>query len=160
MWIIMEYTNKKRKRKGKRRYPRHKQKVVIGEPSILFWSSLVLMTNMWTAFLMGQYTYSFLFASLVISSLIVHSYSSIITNIWDKIWVGSVIIFGGYQVWKNKNKQNIWVCVLTFLFCIWVYIYGFITEQYCFCKNVTKANIWHASMHVIGSLGHHFIIFL
>jgi hypothetical protein len=157
----MEYTKKKRKkRNGKRRYPRLNQNGLNREPCLLFWSSLVLVTNMWTAFFMGQYIYSFLFASLVISSLIVHSYSSIITNIWDKIWVGSVIIFGGYKVWKNKNKSSIWVCVLTFLFCVWVYIYGFITEQYCFCKDVIKANIWHALMHVIGSLGHHFIIFL
>jgi len=105
--------NRKRKR-----YPRIKKK---SQPSILFWSSLVLITNMWTAFLMGQYTYSFLFASLVISSLIVHSYSSIITNIWDKIWVGSVIIFGDIKYGKIRINQ-----AYGFVFSHSYFVFGFI----------------------------------
>lgn len=129
----------------------------------LFWSSLVLITNMWLAFFIGQYTYSFLFASLTISSLIVHSHSNIITNLWDKLWVFSVVFYGGYQMYLKSESANPFLftfCVLTFLFCVWVYIYGFIESRFVFDTRIQVSNIYHIGMHCIGSLGHHAILIL
>ena len=143
-------------KKKRRRYPRIKHK-----PSFLFWSSLVLVTNMWTAFITGQYAYSFLFASLVISSLIVHTYNCIWTNLWDKIWICSIVFYGGCKMWEKRENIPIWktfICVLTFLFCVFVYSYGYLTRTLCFCPK--NGNKYHAAMHIIASLGHHFIIFL
>jgi hypothetical protein len=166
-WKIKKKKEKKRgkKRKGKNKETgeNEKKKTRKQKENILFWSSLVFTTNMWTAFFTQQYLYSFLFASLTISSLVVHSYPHIITNLWDKVWIASIVIYGGYQMWNRRKTGSPWLllfCVITFLFCVWVYIYGFIMKQYCFCEDIIKGNIWHGLMHLIGSLGHHAIIFL
>lgn len=151
--------NKKKYHLSKnKRYESHEIKY---KPSLLFWSSLVLVTNMWTAFITRQYIYSFLFASLVISSLIVHTYNCIWTNLWDKIWVSSIVLYGGYKMWQKRELIPIWktmICVLTFLFCVFVYCYGYLTRTLCFCSK--NGNEYHATMHIIASLGHHFIIFI
>jgi hypothetical protein len=154
---------KKNPKKVKNKIKKNPEKKKEKEQNILFWSSLVLSTNMWTAYLTGQYLYSILFASLTISSLIVHSHPHIISNLYDKLWISCIVLYGGYKMWNKRKICNRWMllfCVLTFLFCVWVYVYGFITSQYCFCDDVKKGNLWHAFMHIIVSLGHHSIIFL
>jgi hypothetical protein len=146
----------------RRRYRRlYKKVAIVKPPSLLFWSSLVLITNMWTAFLTRQYLYSFLFASLVISSLLVHTHNTIITNIWDKIWILSIVFYGGLRMSKEWSSAKSWQlagCIITFLFVVWVYMYGFLTDSYCF--DPLYGDVYHALMHLVGSIGHHMIIFL
>ena len=132
-------------------------------PPLLFWSSLCFATNMWTSFFTQQYLYSFFFASLTISSLLVHSWHTVWTNLWDKIWVMSIIVYGGRKMcikWYSSNPIMLSLCVATFLCCVWVYTYGYYTQSLCFSQDVTKGNMYHAYMHVIASFGHHIIIFL
>ena len=151
------------KRKIWMKRKRRQTKKKTNKTNPLFWSSLVLITNMWLAFFIGQYTYSFLFASLTISSLIVHSYHNIITNLWDKVWVFSVVLYGGYQMYLKRESANPFLfifCVLTFLFCVWVYLYGFIESRFVFDRRIQVSNIYHIGMHCIGSLGHHAILIL
>lgn len=52
------------------------------------------------------------------------------------------------------------IIILTFLGCIYFYIYGFITNKYCFCDEKCIAQKYYFIMHFISSIGHHFIIFL
>lgn len=132
------------------------------KPYILFWSSLIFVTNMIHGFIAGLYFYSLLFAGLTISSLVVHTNNNWLTNSIDKIMIGSIVLYGGYRMWTRRNTTFrsillLAICFLTFLFCVWVYVYGQFTGQFCFSSN---GDIWHATMHCIGSFGHHIIMLL
>jgi hypothetical protein len=131
--------------------------------SILFYSSLFFITNAITAFLREYYLYSLLFCILTTTSLIVHSNDNIYTNLMDKTAVGSIVLYGGYTLYNKININKCVYCsiiIITFLSCIYLYIYGFFTKKYCFCHEKCIAQKYHVIMHIIGSVGHHFIIFL
>jgi len=132
-------------------------------PSILLLSSLFFITNMVTAFYNEYYLYSFLFFILTTTSVIVHYNDNIYTNIVDKIAVSSIVLYGGYMLCNkiNTNKwMNYFAIIITFLLCIYLYIYGFIVKKYCFCDEKCVAQKYHFIMHVVSSIGHHFIIYL
>ena len=151
-------TQRRRRRRRLRKRRTQKKKV---QQNLLFWSSLVFVTNMWTAFFTQQYLYSFFFGSLTISSLMVHSYPTIWTNLWDKLWILSIVFYGGARLYSRRYTAALWkltLCVLTFLFCVWVYAYGYITSQFCFDPVCSEQ--YHALMHAVSSFGHHCIIFL
>jgi|Laugresbdmm110sn_2_1035109.scaffolds.fasta_scaffold69952_1 hypothetical protein len=135
----------------------------IEKPSILLLSSLFFITNIVTAYFNEQYLYSFLFLILTITSLIVHYNDNFYTNVIDKIAVLTVVLYGGY-VLCNKINTNKWlnflIIIVAFLLCIYLYIYGFIVKEYCFCDKKCIAQNYHFVMHVVGSIGHHFIIYL
>jgi len=158
----MSKHNKTRKIRNKKKQNKKTNKNKTPAKSILFWSSLVFATNMIHGFVTGLYLYSFLFGSLTISSLVVHTENNWFTNSIDKIIIGSIVLYGGYRMWTRRNTSIrtiflLALCVLTFLFCVWVYVYGQITGQYCFSSN---GDNWHAVMHCIGSFGHHIIMLL
>jgi len=155
----MKKHNKTRKIRKKKQKKNTIQKP---SPSILFWSALVFVTNMIHGFVAGLYLYSFLFASLTISSLVVHTEYNWLTNSIDKIMIGSIVLYGGYRMWTRRNTSIrtillLAICFLTFFFCVWVYVYGCFAGKYCFSKN---GDNWHAGMHCIGSFGHHIIMLL
>uniref|UniRef100_A0A6C0DN44 Uncharacterized protein n=1 Tax=viral metagenome TaxID=1070528 RepID=A0A6C0DN44_9ZZZZ len=135
----------------------------IEKPSILLLSSLFFITNIVTAYFNEQYLYSFLFFILTITSLVVHYNDNFYTNVIDKIAVLSIVLYGGY-VLCNKINTNKWlnllIIIVAFLLCIYLYIYGFIVKEYCFCDKKCVAQTYHFVMHVISSIGHHFIIYL
>ena len=135
----------------------------IEKPSILLLSSLFFITNIVTAYFNEQYLYSFLFFILTITSLVVHYNDNFYTNVIDKIAVLSIVLYGGY-VLCNKINTNKWlnllIIIVAFLLCIYLYIYGFIVKEYCFCDKKCIAENYHFVMHVISSIGHHFIIYL
>lgn len=154
-------TRKKRRNKKTKKLKGRKNKC---KTILLFWSSLVFVTNMFAAFWRKYYLYSLFFACLTISSLVVHSHHTLVTNLIDKVCIAAIVLYGGYVFYNKLPKINLWnslfyaMCVSTFLFTIWVYIYGYITKQYCFCGDSELGNIWHSMMHVVSSIGHHFII--
>ncbi len=131
--------------------------------SILLLSSLFFITNMITAFFNQYYLYSFLFCILTLTSFLVHYNNNIYTNILDKIAILSIILYGLYILYKKiniKNWINCSIIIITFIDCIYLYIYGFIVNDYCFCNEKNIAEKYHFIMHIISSIGHHFIIFL
>ena len=135
----------------------------ISAPNILVVSSLFFTTNVLSAFYKEYYLYSFLFFILTITSLTVHHTNNIYTNIIDKIAVLSIILYGGCLLCSKLNTSNwinLFVIILTFLLCLHLYVYGFIVKQYCFCNEKDVAQRYHFSMHIISSVGHHFIIYL
>jgi hypothetical protein len=131
--------------------------------SILLLSSLFFITNMITAFFNQYYLYSFLFFILTITSFLVHYNNNIYTNIIDKIAILSIILYGSYVLY-NKININKWInysiIIITFMVCIYLYIYGFIVNDYCFNNEKNIAENYHFIMHIISSIGHHLIIFL
>lgn len=159
----MNKHNKTRKiRKNKQAIKHNKRGKKHTKPFILFWSSLIFVTNMIHAFISGLYFYSLLFACLTISSLVVHTKNNWLTNSIDKIIIGLIVMYGGYRMWNRRSTMFrsvllLTICFLTFLFCVWVYVYGQFTGQYCFSSD---SDNWHASMHCISSFGHHIIMLL
>ena len=132
-------------------------------PPPLVLSSLFFITNMLTAYINEYYVYSFLFFIITITSVIVHYNDNFYTNIIDKAAVLSIVLYGGYMLYNkiNTNKLlNLSVIIITFLICIYLYVYGFIIKDYCFCNEKCVSQKYHFIMHVISSIGHHFIIYL
>ena len=132
--------------------------------NILLLSSFIFITNVTTAFINELYLYSGLFAILTITSLFVHyTKTEILPNIIDKIAVLLVVLCGAFTFHKKitiKKWLNCLIIVITFLVCIHLYIYGFFFKKYCFCPDNYETYKYHVLMHIIGSIGHHFIIFL
>ena len=131
--------------------------------NILFYSSMFFITNSLAAFYKGYYVYSFLFIILTITSLIVHSNNTIYTNIIDKFAVASIVLYGGYMLFTKINIEKfleISLIVSAFLICIFLYMYGYFTESFCYHPEKEIGDIYHSFLHFIASLGHHFIIFL
>ena len=131
---------------------------------MLVMSSFIFITNSLTAYYFGYYLYSALFLFLTITSVIVHTENNYCTNIIDKFAVGFIVLYGGYML-SNKLTENTDIfyfsaIIITFLVSAYLYVYGFITGQYCFCSEVDKQNMYHTIMHMISSFGHHLVIFL
>lgn len=136
--------NKEKKKKRKKSRP-------------LFWSSLIFTTNMVHSFIRGLYLYSFCFASLTITSMIVHTEYNIYTNVLDKCAISSIILYGGYHMWSTMDETLrtsilLSLCVLTFISSIGMYIYQQYTHD--------RSSIYHVAAHCITSIGHHIILLL
>jgi len=129
----------------------------------LFFSSFIFLTNAIIAFYFQLYMYAFSFLGLTLSSLFVHSKDTIVINIIDKLFIFAVFLSGLYvfvsRFDRYKFSHKILI-VFTFLFCVWVYIYGFFHANYCFHGDQKTARMYHTCMHLIGSMGHHLICFV
>jgi hypothetical protein len=120
------------------------------------------MTNTIAALHKEYYLYSFFFFCLTITSLYYHSTHTIHGNIIDKIAVACVVLYGGYMLYIKLEKSislSIFIFI-TFLACVFLYIYGCFTNKFCFHPDAIVANNYHALMHIIASFGHNLIIFL
>lgn len=132
---------------------------------LCFLSSFVFLTNVLHNAYRNELIYSFLFFCLFLTSIIVHSMPTMYTNIIDKISIGAVVLFGGYTYYEKimKTTEKPWITIippLFFLATIYLYIYGFFTDTYCYHPNLYTANQFHAFMHLVGSIGHHFIVLI
>jgi len=127
-----------------------------------FYSSLLFYTNHVSAFLKGKTEYAYSFYLLTFTSLLVHGiYDCTITNLIDKLAILQIVTIGGYYFMKNLNIMPVLYkisTVFSFIAVIIIYCYGYMTNQWCFDPNIEYAQFCHSSIHVLSSLGHHFII--
>jgi hypothetical protein len=134
--------------------------------SLCVFSSLIFLTNVFLALYYYHYFYAFLFLSLTITSVVHHTYNTFYTSIIDKIFVYSIIFYGGYILYnkyKDCNDLNllkIALVIVTFLLVVFLYAYGYLTDDYSFHPNPDVCQMYHCWLHVISSIGHHFIIIL
>ena len=150
---------------------------MIDECSICVYSSLIFLTNIFLALYYDHYFYAFLFLCLTITSLVHHTYNTDYTSIIDKISVYAVIFYGGYifyskylkdiinikeikEIINIKNIVKPLIIVSTFLSVVFLYAYGYLTDNYSFHPNQDVSQIYHSLLHIISSIGHHFIISL
>ena len=124
-------------------------------------TSLLFVTNVFHALLRGYFVYAFLFMNLLVTSVVVHYEDTIGTNLVDKCSVFYVFLYGLYMLCRNASVDN-WaytlIIVSTFLFVVWVYIYGFFNRMFVFDES---RGVWyHGLMHAIGSFGHNMIMLL
>jgi hypothetical protein len=132
-----------------------------------FYSSLIFLVNSIVAFSFGYMLYSIIFFILVITSLIVHSTCNVYTNITDKIVIVMVVFYGGYLFYTKclrpiDYKQAVYIIFIisTFLITIYLYIFGYLKNKYCFCEDKQIANIYHSLMHFVSSFGHILVILM
>jgi hypothetical protein len=154
--------------------------------NICVYSSLIFLTNIFLALYYNHYFYAFLFLCLTITSVIHHTYNTDYTSIIDKISVYAVIFYGGFifytkyikdiinikdineikEIINTKEIINIkdivkpLIIVSTFLSVVFLYGYGYLTDNYSFHPNQDVSQIYHSLLHIISSIGHHFIISL
>jgi len=143
--------------------------------SICVYSSLIFVTNVFSALYYSHYFYAFLFLCLTMTSIIHHTYNTFYTGIIDKIPVYAVILYGGFVFYnkyittsitdlnlKTDLKTNIKAALIvsTFLSVVFLYTYGYLTDNYSFHPSHSVSQMYHSLLHIISSIGHHFIISL
>lgn len=141
--------------------------------SICVYSSLIFVTNVFWALYYNHYLYSFLFLCLTITSVIHHTYNTVYTGIIDKIPVYAIIIYGGFIFYNkyiitnikdntNSSITNIKAALIVsaFLSVVFLYTYGYLTDNYSFHPSHSVSQMYHSLIHIISSIGHHFIISL
>jgi cation transport ATPase len=129
------------------------------------YSSLLFITNVVICYCYKYYLYSLLFFGLTISSLIHHSHKTLLSYWIDKFFVFSVVGYGGYVFYNkfSKNIVNIHYSIITlisFLGTIILYYYGSLKKCFVFAEDINECDNWHQLLHLLSSLGHHFIIFM
>ena len=103
---------------------------------------------------------------LTMTSVIVHTNDNMYTNIIGKFSVFCVVVYGGNMLWNKYLISNEFeyfmpaFIVFAFAFCIFVYIYGYLQQNYCFHSQKCIADVYHSMLHLISSFGHHLIILL
>lgn len=136
--------------------------MTFGSVKLPFCSSLLFYTNHVAAFLKGKTEYAYSFYLLTFTSLLVHGiYDCVITNMIDKLAILQILTIGGYYFMKNINITPVLykiLTVFTFISVIMIYCYGYMTNQWCFDPDIEYAQLCHSLMHVLSSIGHHFII--
>lgn len=122
-------------------------------------SSFIFLTNVHSAIVTKNYVYSFLFALLTTSSVINHWNSTPLKQVIDKMCVYAVVLYGLY-VFMNKKYSVINQIIILLLFISTVVLYniGKYTCTMCFDQDDDVKYAYHVLMHILASLGHHFII--
>lgn len=127
-------------------------------------TSFAFLTNVVLAIYTENYLYASLFFILFITSIIVHLiHDNIYTNLIDKLAIICIVLYGGYVFFIKRETTSLFMkiaIISTFLLTIYLYCYGYLTESMCFCAEEYNAALYHCLMHLIGSLGHNFIILL
>lgn len=126
-------------------------------------TSILFLTNAVHALIRGAYLYSASFAALTMTSVAVHV-TEIDSAKWDTLfWVDqaaifSVFLLGLYYVFQVHSSLQM-LAVITILVVILIYYGGWLTDSCCFDSCETAAIHAHCCMHIIGSFGHHAIMF-
>ena len=129
------------------------------------YSALIFITNAIVAYQYEYYFYSALFTILIITSLFHHSTKTPTTYLIDKLFVFAIVGYGGYVFFDKiangvTNYLYSTIIVGTFLATIVLYYYGRATNCFCFADDHDESDRWHQLMHVITSIGHHFIVIM
>ena len=146
------------------RHRHRKRTIKRGGPNLfLICTSLLFVTNVLHALVRGHFVYAFLFMNLLVTSVVVHYEDTIGTNLVDKCSVFYVFLYGLYTLCRRASFDN-WaytlIIVSTFLFVVWVYIYGFLNRRFVFDDKKCVSVQYHGLMHAIGSFGHNMILLL
>uniref|UniRef100_A0A6C0B283 Uncharacterized protein n=1 Tax=viral metagenome TaxID=1070528 RepID=A0A6C0B283_9ZZZZ len=136
---------------------------------LLVCSSLFFLSNFIHARLRGYRFYSTWFYLLTVTSIIIHGFfpENLIANLIDKIPIAGIILTGLYLFMHKchtctlKKRISYAVIVISaFSFVIFIFYYGYLTNQFCFDKDKYTATLFHALLHLTSSVGHHAIIIM
>ena len=129
--------------------------------NVCIYSSLIFIVNAVVNYLCGYFVYSICFAFLCTTSVLYHSNKTYWTNLVDKLAIVSVVLYGGYLFFtKVKDVVISSFIVATFLSTILLYYYGYEYKQFCFSFDKYEADMFHAFIHMVVSVGHLMIVLL
>ena len=128
-------------------------------------SSFIFLTNIINNYLYNELVYAFIFFCLFVTSIIFHYTNTFHSNIFDKFSILMVVCYGGLVYYKKvKTTTEInwlhYVPLLCFFLTIYLFLYGYLTDSYCFCSDCKIANLYHSLLHIISSVGHHAIVMI
>lgn len=127
-------------------------------------SSLFFLTNVFVTYYYEYYMYSALFLGLTISSSTHHLLKTPITCIVDKFFVFAVVGYGGYifcnKIINGSKQMSCAIVIAAFLGTVFLYYYGSANGQFCFAEDKEESDKWHQLLHLLSSIGHHFIVLM
>jgi hypothetical protein len=131
-------------------------------------TSFLFIINTSLAYSKKNYIYAGLFLFLFLTS-IVHRY---IQNTYglnkyiflaDEIAIFFIVVYGAYMLYtkiNNISKIYLGVIISIFIATVILYCYGYNYECFCFDRDQYISENYMALLHIIGSIGHNFIILL
>jgi len=127
---------------------------------VLHLTSLVLGTNAIHALLKQYWVYGLAFAGITLSSVLYHTStkkdSVAATLFWfDQACIYTVFLVGLYYFLNIPISLQA-AALLSIGLVMFYYMYGYYTTDFCWSPQ--HGELYHGSMHVIGSLGHHAIM--
>ena len=125
-----------------------------------FYSSFIFLKNVILFLYLGYTFYAFLFLCLWLTSVLYHSNPSTTNYILDKLSIFGVVVYGGYLFFTKLHYISIKIAIIivvSFLATVFLYVYGYMVQQYCFDKKRKRANRFHSGLHIISCIGHCFI---
>jgi len=131
--------------------------------NLLLLSSCLFVTNIFFTVYKKHYLYAVLFIGLLYTSFLFHSNPTLYTNVLDKSLIGSIVLYGSYILYCKRNVSKpyeFYFIFLTFFSVIFFFYYGYCSQQYCYHPDKWVRDSCHCGIHVLSSLGHHFIVFL
>ena len=138
-------------------------------------SPLIFIINILLGFYYGYILYALLFLSLIITSLLHHTYYTEFTTIIDKISILYVILYGSMlfhqKIYLIDTTNYSFssrivsillsiVIVLTFVSIFYLYHYGYYNKKYCFDSSIDTAYTYHSLIHYISCFSHLLIMVL
>jgi hypothetical protein len=129
--------------------------------NICIYSSLFFVITAIVAFINKNYIFGVIALFLTITSLIVHSCSTNYTFFIDKISIYMIVIYSFYFLYKKCSikKINLRLIILlcfifaTFFISIYLYYYGYYSNQFSFDKDINIARLHHFYLHFISAYG-------
>ena len=153
-------------------------------------SSFIFLTNAIVSFIYSHYVIGILWVVLCVTSIIYHSVRLANTshlvntymiqranrqNKWLEIAYGfdivATVVLVSYVLYihfinMTQTKPTAYVIVTNIMifsllgYILFIYFYGKQIGDYCFHKNSHVAEKWHSTIHLSGSLAHHFMYLL
>ena len=138
-------------------------------------SPLIFILNILFGFYYGYILYALLFLSLIITSLLHHTYYTEFTTIIDKISILYIILYGSMLFYQkiylidSTNYISISrivsiilsiLIVFTFLSIFYLYHYGYYNKKYCFDSSIDTSYTYHSLIHYISCFSHVLIMIL
>jgi hypothetical protein len=132
---------------------------------VLALSSILFFTNFLHNTFYREWIYAWIFLLLTTTSLFVHyglfENDEEIHNqmvYLDKSVIASIFFYGLYLYWKSLSKKTYYFPLISISIVIWFYIGGYFLNKYCFDSDKEWGDMYHATIHIVGSLGHHSIM--
>jgi len=135
--------------------------------SICFFSSFIFIFNVIYAYLKNEIIYCLIFLFLLTTSLLFHYFKNNYLLLLDKFVIIIIVLFGLYKFLQKITIVKTYleyfviaVILLCFIVVNYLYVYGYLANQFCFSNNNYASDICHSILHMFVSIGHNCIIYI
>jgi len=124
------------------------------------YTSLFFLFNIYYLLDVDDIIYLISFITLFITSVSFHYTKLNYLSYIDKLATYNIILQGGLRLYENyyKSFEKTLIIIFFFLSVVYLYLYGYICDKYCFDKK--NGHLYHGFLHFQSSMGHLFIISL